>query len=103
MDVASRGLCRSVLSLFMGCVIRLGWWLMGRDYSTMTVSQPPVVDGLHGDTEVLGEFLDPDEGLQPQFLSVHAHQVCEPNRAAPKAIGTDGLGTRRTVLHTCSM
>ena len=38
--------------------------------------QPPVVDGLHGDTEVLGELLDPDEGLQPQFDGVHADQVC---------------------------
>ncbi|MEI2670408.1 MAG: hypothetical protein V9G13_04615 [Marmoricola sp.] len=24
--------------------------------------QPPVIDGLHGDTEVLGELLDPDRG-----------------------------------------
>jgi hypothetical protein len=34
--------------------------------------QPPVVDGLHGDTEVLGELLDSNQGLEPQLRRTHA-------------------------------
>lgn len=40
--------------------------------SRRPAGQPPVMDGLHGDTEVLGELLDPDQGLQPQLRRTHA-------------------------------
>src|SRR4029079_6233195 len=46
--------------------------------------QPPVVDGLHRDAEVLSELLDPDQGLQPQLRRTHAQQVREHCRASPK-------------------
>ena len=69
--------------------------------SRRPAGQPPVVDGLHGDTEVLGELLDPDQGLQPQFCGVHAHQVCEPDRAAPRQSEPTTTTPGWAALRTC--